>query len=143
MFRMRFDFEERNVTNLNFINTALSALRLSDLKDEDSDGYLAVRTAYDPNTHQPAETAYHYGFDHLTLVCETDENDDPHTWQVDAQAFPKGEVPSSHAFHSMWHKQHPDRTMRTLTQYAFDDADAFVVLHHENRRGIEYDMHKL
>jgi hypothetical protein len=42
---------------------------------------------------------------------------------------------NSDAFHDMWYKQHPDRAMRTLTQYAFDDADAFVVLHHEKKDG--------
>ena len=135
MFKMSFDFEDRELTDLDFVNAALSAMRLSDLKAADSDGYLAVKTEYDPDTHQPTETTYHYGFDHLTLVCETDEDDDPYTWQVDAQAFPKGEMSDSDAFHDMWCKQHPDRTMRTLTQYAFDDADAFVVLHHDKKDG--------
>lgn len=134
MFKMSFDFEDRELTDLDFVNAALSAMRLSNLKAEESDGYLAVRTAYDPDTHQPTETTYHYGFDQLTLICETDKEDDPHTWQVDAQVFHKGEMSSSDVFHDMWCKQHPDRTMRTLTQYSFDDADAFVILYHENER---------
>ncbi len=129
MFKMKFEFKNRELTDMNYVNAALSGMRLSDLKVEDGDGYLEVRTAYN-QAQQPTETTYHYGFDNLVLACEADD-DDPHTWQMDAQAFPKGELSESNLFHDKWCGEHPDRAMRVLTQYSFDNADAFVVLHHE------------
>ena len=133
MFRMSFDFEDRNYDNqdLQVVNAALASMRLSDLKMEDSDGYLATREVYDQETNQLKETKYNYGFDRLTFACDADEDEDLHAWQVDVQTFPKGEVSSTHAFHDMWCNEHPDRAMRTLAQYSYDNADVYVVLHHE------------
>ncbi len=129
MFTMRFDFQDHDTADISSVNAALSGMRLSHLKVEDSDGYLAVCTSYDQD-QRPAGTTYRYGFDHLSLACET-EGDDLHTWQIDAQAYPKGELSGSDAFHDLWCRAHPDRVIRVLVQYGFDNADAFVVLYHE------------
>ncbi len=131
MFRMQFDFDDCRLTDLNYVNAALSAMRLSDVTAEEMDGYLAAGTEFDPETRQPVRKTFDYGLDHLTLLCEAEEEDALYTWQIDTRAFAKGEVPDTKAFHDAWCLEHPDRAMRSLTQYAFDGADAFVVLHHE------------
>ena len=132
MIKMRFDFENRKLTDLDYVNKALSAMRLSDVNVEESDGYLEVTTAYDFETHQPTEITYNYGFDYLVLACEDTEGDEMYTWQVTTVAFPKGKVPDTNAFHEKWCSEHPDRAMRSLIHYTFEEnenADAYVVLH--------------
>ena len=131
MFKMTFDFNDRELTDLEQVNTALSALRFSNVEMENSDGYLATTTTYDAETQRPKGITYNYGFDHLELACERDEGDELHTWQVDTQAFPKGEVSGSDEFHDIWCGEYPNRAVRTLMQYSFKEADAFVVLYHE------------
>lgn len=133
MFSMTFNFGDRDMAEMDYVNKALAGMRLSALEVEDSDGYLAVSTSYDPETHEPTMITYRYGLDHLTLNCEADDGDDLYTWQMDAKAFPKGEISGSNAFHDLWCREHPDRIMRVLSKYDFNDADVFQVLHHEKK----------
>ncbi len=132
MFKISFEFEDRELTNLDHVNTLLSSLQLSKLEMEDEEGYLATRMEYGENGGLK-KTTYAYGFDRLTLVCDTEETeeDELHNWQVETQAFPKTEVPDSRSFHDLWCDQHPNRTMRCVTKYSFAAVNAFVVLHHE------------
>ena len=133
MFKMTFEFTDREDTDLRYINAALSGMKLSKLNIEDDDGYLAKRTEFDAVTQEPRGISYRYGFDRLVLEYEADEDETLYTWQVDTQAFAKGKYKDSNAFHDMWCSAHPDRVMRALTQYSFQDADVFVVLHHEKK----------
>jgi len=131
MFKMSFEFKNRDIEDLRHVNAALASMRLSSLKMDGSDGYLATITTRDPKTQQVTDITYGYGFDQLTLACETVEREGLHAWQIDTQAFPKGEVSGSDKFHDMWCAEHTDRVMRVLMTHEFDDEYAFVVLHHE------------
>lgn len=131
MFNMIFDFEDRELNNIDYVNAALSAMQLSDVSLEDSDGFVAVTTHYDTETHQPKEKTYDFGFDKLDLACEAEEDEDLHIWQIDAHAFPEGEISASNEFHAMWCDEHPDRALRRIVKYSYGTTDVFVVLHHE------------
>ncbi len=133
MFRLSFEFQDREEADLAYVNAALSALRLSEVSlEDDSSGCLVIRTDYDTETGLEKRTSFRYVYDRLSLSCEPgDEDDDLFTWQIDAQAFPKGTVAGAEIYHDMWCIEHEDRVMRSLSQYTFDRADVFVVLHHE------------
>ena len=90
MFKMTFEFTDREDTDLRYINAALSGMKLSKLNIEDDDGYLAKRTEFDAVTQEPRGISYRYGFDRLVLEYEADEDETLYTWHVDTQAFAKG-----------------------------------------------------
>ena len=127
--KITFDLAARDPDQLEYVNKALENLPLSNLKIEDSKGYLQTKIDYDEN-ERPKATTYRYGFDSLVLDCGFGD-EGPYYYQIDAEAFPKGQVANSAIFHDLWCSAHPDRVMRVLTQYDFKTADAFVVLHHQ------------
>lgn len=129
MFKLCFDFENREWTDTKFVNEALSALRLSSVQ-MDSKGYLAIQRTYD-SSNQEKKVQLHYGFDCLELECETNEEEGLFTWQIQAYALPKGEVSGSDAFHEMWCCAYPNRIMRVLQEQSFENVDVYIVLYHE------------
>lgn len=129
MFKLRFEFENREWTDLRFVNKALSGLRLSDVR-MDGDGYLATEYSYD-SSNRAEGVQLHYGFDRLELECETNADEGLFTWQVQAYALPEGAVSGSDAFHEMWCCAYPNRIMRVLEQQSFENADVYIVLYHE------------
>ena len=131
MFTMRFQFKEREVKDINRVNEALSAMKLSGLGIGALEGFLAQTIHYPRETDRQPQTAYWYGFDLLELTCEDEEDEEKYCWQIETAAVPKGRFGSSGDFHDLWCRRHPDRTMRSLRMYSFDQADAFVILHHE------------
>lgn len=136
MFHMNFKFENRNPEDLHHVNSALAGMALSGLRISDSDGYLAVRTEFGPDNQQRGKS-YHYGYDSLELECECDKGVDLHHYQIDVQAFPKGEFADSDSYHRLWCADHPDRVMRLMQVIAFESsgAEAYVVLHHAKPSG--------
>ena len=131
MFHMVFEFERGEEDCLAVVNAALGGLRLSEVRIEDDDDYMATAVRY--RDDRPVSREYRYGYDRLTLACRQREGEERHVWQLDAVAFPRGRAIDSDEFHDRWCAAHPDRTMRMLRQIAFDNADAFVVLYHERR----------
>ena len=57
-----------------------------------------------------------------------------HVYQMDAASFPKEEAKNNEEFHDFWVKEHPDRVMRTLTQYGGDKYISYVLFHHEKKK---------
>ena len=53
---------------------------------------------------------------------------------MDAVSFPKEEAKNNEEFHDFWVKEHPDRLMRTLTQYGGDKYISYVLFHHEKKK---------
>lgn len=128
---MTFEFEDRNPEEIQHVNAALSAMPVRGIKLEDGAGYLAIRSDYDPASGQILGKTYMYGFDKLCLTCDHDENENAHVYQVDVQAFPKGEFADTDTYHTLWHADHPGRVMRVMQLVEFEDAEAYIVLHHE------------
>lgn len=129
MFTLAFEFD-RNVRGTEQINEKLASMRLSELHIRTNDGYLATKRTFDRD-NTLVSTEYEYGFDKLELECEDGAAEERHVYQIDAAAFPKGEIASSDQYHDLWCADHPGRVMRVLQQISYDTADAFVVLHHE------------
>ena len=134
MFKIRFEFQDRKPEDIDRVNEALSAMRLSDVRISDLDGYAAKVTQYFPETDRQPQISYRYGIDSLELDCEED-GEDGAVWQLDACVFPKDGTRDDDAFHDLWCREHPDRIMRSLRVYDFKDTEAFVVLHHGRRKG--------
>lgn len=131
MFTLSFDFERGEEDSLEQLNASLSSMRLSSLNIKDSDGYLLTKTTFKDGI--PTGKSYSYGFDRIELECRQEDGEELYAWQIDAEAFPAGEIATSDSYHDRWCARHPGRVMRTLTQIGFDTADAFVVTHHERK----------
>ena len=129
MFKMKFEFKRGEEDCMALLNGALGAMRLSTVKIENSDGYLMTRTEYEND--QQVSKSWNYGFDSIELSCEQDENEELCCWQLETEAFPKGQSPSSNVYHTRWCDAHPGRFMSVLQQISFDNAEAFVVLYHD------------
>ena len=130
MLIISFDDSDRSPQSLALINQALAGMSLADVSINSSSGYLGVKTRYDFETESQRTYSYRYGFDHLELACEAAGDEEICSWQIDTQAYQRGEVDGLGTFQGAWFTDHPGQTMRTLIHRRLEDADAFVVLHH-------------
>lgn len=111
------------------LNAALLSMPLSGLDVEDSDGYMkTIRSFLEDGTLMPVGLGY--GFDSVVLNCSREEGKPLYIWQFDAEILSMEEDDNCH---DPWCEAHPDRVMRCLPQTPFDDATAFVTLHHERQ----------
>ena len=132
MFKLIFEFKDREADQeLACVNGALAGLPLGEMQIAQNDGYLRTKTAYDAETGAPVETSYAYGFDRLELECAPAGAGNGHGYQIDVQAYAKGEYPDGELYHELWCADHPDRVMRMLQKIEYENADAYVILHHE------------
>ncbi len=131
MFTMTFDFGNREMTDIAFVNETLATMKLSDLRVEEIAGYLKVRIVYEEATDIPKEISYQYGLDHLVLECSEDEDEALYSWRIDTCAVSRRLMDGSHTLQDSWRRTHPGCAVRALLQLPFSDADAFVVLYHE------------
>ena len=131
MFKLTFDFNDREATDVAYLNNALAGMSFSNLSLEESDGYLSTTKTMNIDTDELISISYNYGFDHIVFGCETESNKTMHTYQIDVKAFAKDVFADSEAFDKYWTSLHPDRQMRIMQMISYHNANAFVVIHHE------------
>ncbi len=122
-----FEFNEREEKDLEILNCALGAMPLTELKMEKENGYLATGKRYN-SEGEVAEVFYRYGIDTVTFSAEYEEDEEPVFYRVDTAAYEKGAMRGYMMFRDQWREENPDRTLRMLTQYGFEEADVFLVL---------------
>ena len=125
--KITFEFPERTAGDVEMINQALGGMKFSSVNLAQEDGYLAVTKHYREG-EMTGETM-RYGFDTLVLECGTNDGEEMHTYQIDMET--EGADSNMDAQRERWNAAHPDRAMRQRTCVMFDEAVAYIVLHHE------------
>lgn len=125
--KITFEFPERTAGDIEMINQALEGMKFSSVNLAQEDGYLAVTKHY----HEGEVTGetMRYGFDTIVLECETNDAETMHTYQLDMET--EGADSNMDVQRERWNAAHPDREMRQRTCVMFDEAVAYIVLHHE------------
>lgn len=129
MFTMTLQFERGKEDSIETLNALLLSMPLSGLDVADSDGYMRTsRSFHEDGTLVSVELGY--GFDSVVLNCSREEGKQLHIWQFDAEVLSREDDGN---YHDRWCEAHPDRVMRCLLQTSFDEATAFITLHHERQ----------
>lgn len=134
MFTVKFDFNDRAERGPEQVSAALSQMHASSVDIRNIDGYLSKIEKYVQS--ELSSTEYAYGFDSIELEIEQNESEGLHSWQIETEALPEKDAPSSNGYHDRWCAEHPDRVMRVLQRVnfgmAFNEGEfvAFVVLSH-------------
>ena len=119
---VEFDFKDREASDLETLNRVLSAMKLKDLELKKHRGYLEVTQDGDGNlVHQ------RYGLDSGMLICTPSKSGC--TYQIDTAVVDRSV--DRDEFLDIWCSCHPDRTMRRVITMGFDEAFAFIILHHQ------------
>ena len=113
---MNFKFSDREDTDIQAVNDMLMAARFHNLEIKDFKGYLAECKEYDSDGKEK-NTAFRYGFDSLTLSCETDGEAKSARYQIAAEVIPDSE--SSQQVYMRWQREYPERIMRSQTTVGF------------------------
>ncbi len=124
MITIRFDFKNREESDLQQLNALLATMDLSDLSLEDFTGYLAVTEDGDGNLLHKR-----YGLDSGKLVCELADNGNGYCYQIDTIVADRSV--DYDAFVNGWRESHPDRTWRTVFKIGFQEDFACIILHHQ------------
>ncbi len=125
-FTLTFTFADRSEFDFALINQALSGLMLTGLKLEDEKGYAFSATTTENGV---STTEYGYGFDSLTLSCET--GDEPIAfWQMGAAVYPSHVYANGSEFKADWDIDNPESVIRQLITYDYGDVRAFIYIYH-------------
>ena len=125
MFTIHMTFEDQEKTDLDRLNEVLQGLHLSQLRLEDSDGYLCVTTGPDGNLLDRR-----YGLREIKLECENATDEEDYVYQIHTEVLPGGKMGAGDGYFRYWNRNHPGRVMRLHQMIAFDGYDAHLVLHH-------------
>ena len=124
MMTMTLQFPDRTRTDLDQLNAILAALKLDSLELENTCGYLATTRTADGTLVERR-----YGLDNCTLNCEEATGDAGLRYQMDTL------VTEPFAVHDevvqCWREDHPDRVVRIVQIAEYDDAWAFLIVHHQ------------
>ena len=136
MFTLKLSFnpqERDHKKNLELVNAALDTMKLSEINIKNIKSYTAATETFDKEGKSTSKQ-YFFGFDEIELECKQENGKNLHVYQMDAVSFPKEEAKNNEEFRVFWVKEHPDRVMRTLTQYGGDKYISYVLFHHEKNK---------
>ncbi len=124
MITIHFEFENREATDLQQLNALLATMEMGDLELEDMQDYLAIIKDGDGNL-----VGKRYGVDSGTLVCKQPNTGNGYCFQIDSiVADPSVD---SDTLMDGWQEGHPDRILCTYMTIGFEDAIAYLLLHHQ------------
>lgn len=124
MITIQFDFKNRSPEDLEQLNAILSAMKLQDLRLEDSEGYLATTTDGEDNL-----ISYRYGLDSGTLVCKLAKGKTGYQYQLDSAVVDK--IVDHDEFLQIWRTQHPDRMVRIVIRADHGTVAGYLIVHHQ------------
>ena len=136
MFTLKLSFnpqERDHKKNLELVNAALDTMKLSEISIKNIKSYTATTETFDKDGKSTSKN-YFFGFDEIELECKQENGKNLYVYKMDAVSFPKVEAKNNEEFRVFWVKEHPDRVMRTLTQYGGDKYISYVVFHHEKKK---------
>ena len=108
-------------------------MKLSEINIKNIESYTAAKETFDEDGKSTSKN-YFFGFDEIELECKQENGKNLYVYKMDAVSFPKEEAKNNEEFHDFWVKEHPDRLMRTLTQYGGDKYISYVLFHHEKKK---------
>ena len=136
MFTLKLSFNPQEwdrKKNLELVNAALDTMKLSEINIKNIKSYTATTETFDKDGKSTSKN-YFFGFDEIELECKQENGKNLYVYKMDAVSFPKEEAKNNEEFHDFWVKEHPDRLMRTLTQYGGDKYISYVLFHHEKKK---------
>ena len=136
MFTLKLSFnpqERDHKKNLELVNAALDTMKLSEISIKNIKSYTATTETFDKDGKSTSKN-YFFGFDEIELECKQENGKNLYVYKMDAVSFPKEEAKNNEEFRVFWVKEHPDRVMRTLTQYGGDKYISYVLFHHEKKK---------
>ena len=124
MYKLEFNFKDREETDLEELNAILSAMTLISLKLEDKDSYRAIMQ--DGNGKLLRRRL---GFDSGVLIGTRPRHGERgYRYQIDT-AVVDASVDSDE-YTQIWRDLHPDRVIRAIYEGGNDEHRTFVILHH-------------
>lgn len=129
-YNFQFNFSDRDEGNTKKLNSFLGAIELSSCKLEAVDCYSYISTHFDYSSGEKQVDSVNYGlgFNSGVLVCE-DEDEDKAIFQIETAAFPIKESVHTNQFVEAWRESHPDKIIRTVTEWEFDTCTGFAVIY--------------
>lgn len=126
MFKLFFDFKDREISDLEELNAILSAMKLTSLELEDDESYRAITR--DRNGRLLRRWL---GFDNGTLIGTRPRyGEKGYQYQIDTAVISSAVDPEE--FTQIWRDLHPDRVIRTICEGGNDELRTFIILHHQN-----------
>ena len=130
-FTRTFVYTQPTDTDVQQINEELAKLQLSDVTIRSARGILRTTEKKDGNG-QVVSVEHSYCFTSITLNCE-ERADDLKTWQMAVEIIPnepQKEIDVA-AFNENWRAAHPDRVLRYVSQYSYEQAEVVVMLYYK------------
>ena len=129
---IKFEFREREASDLDIINRTLDANRFRTLRIEKFEGYLAEIKSYD-KSGRLKKRSYRYGPDSVELICGDDE---PHRrrrhtyrFRIDTDFITQKSNSTIDDYAKSWRMKHPFRVICSLIRVSFKAGQAYVILH--------------
>lgn len=125
MYKLEFDFKEREASDLEELNAILSAMTLTSLELEDEESYRAIMRDGNGNLLRRR-----LGFDSGVLIGTRPRHGEKgYRYQIDT-AVVDASVDSDE-FTQIWRDLHPDRVIQTIYEGGNDELCTFIILHHQ------------
>lgn len=125
MYKLEFEFKEREASDLEELNTILAAMKLTSLELEDEDSYRAIMRDGNGNLLRRR-----LGFDSGVLIGTRPRHGEKgYRYQIDTAVVAASVDPDE--FTQIWRDLHPDRVIRTICEGGNDELHTFVILHHQ------------
>lgn len=125
MFKLYFDFKDREAYDLEELNDILSAMNLTSLELEDEESYRAVMRDGNGNLLRRR-----LGFDSGVLIGTRPRHGEKgYRYQLDTAVISSSV--DSEEFTQIWRDQHPNRVIRTIYEGGNDELSTFIVLHRQ------------
>ena len=118
-------------TQLEQLNALLSSVEWSKVRLKEFNGGSVTTLHFSQNTNEQPSKSYGYAFEHVMLECSREEGEPVSRYQIETEYLPQEQVVSSDRYREKWLKAHPERQMVQMSQIAFEDERAFVVLSRE------------
>lgn len=127
-FTITISFDDDNENSIDYVNSVLSALPLSNLS-LDVEGYIVKTTE---NLGQEDESAvFSYGLESVTLTCYVNAGEATHLYHIGSAAFAKEEGMTANIFYAAWSQEHPDQAIRSITLISYESAVGLVFLYYD------------
>ncbi|MGN1021326.1 MAG: hypothetical protein ACI4O7_13265 [Aristaeellaceae bacterium] len=124
MMTLTIQFTERKATDLEQLNAMLAGLKLESLELENTSNYLSTT-----RNREGVVIAQRFGLDNCTLKCEPAEDEEGLQYQLDTFVAPVD--PHHQRMVQRWRDSHPDREVRIVQVTEYDDAQGFLIVHHQ------------